>query len=436
MNLTLAEVRDLPLAAALFDWDGAQIAATPDWQGGGAGTVLFGLRAMRLAVATAPPDPAAAAVLDLLLAELSATAASLHGPQRLQVGMLAASLHLVAGRRVSTSGTSHHVIDMAAAGISARTALRLRVDGRPSFPVQAPEVAALCLVQLAVNAERHTRTSEVRLLQEAGAFHLVWAGHAGCAEIVTSRRHLDRERWGMGFCRVAADTLGAAVIPLADRGDGTVGATLELGLNDLALPLAVIRGHRVLKATRTWDEETSSVPGATVEPGSRIAVCLEAAAARPGRVVTHDGWCARLVGDRCWIAIPPDDIVDRARDVLDGMVHERALWEGVSEPHQSRVFALASLLAARLGTALPRVPAGVWNQRMARLAAQLGIPMPAARFRGLGALDPRVVAYLAAEVGAGITTRGDELVLRVRPGLEADPRLSDLVHVEDGVRLS
>src|ERR1019366_9115174 len=165
------------------------------------------------------------------------------------VTMLAASLRLVAGRRVTTVGTSHDVIDLAVAGIGARTALEVHVDGRPAFPVRAPEVAALALVQLAVNAARHRR---------------------------------DRQRWGLGFCRIAADTLGGAIYPPADRGDGTVGATLELGLQDLTLPLAAIRGHRVVKATRTWDEETGCLPGAGVEPGSRLAGCPGAPSGGPG----------------------------------------------------------------------------------------------------------------------------------------------------------
>ena len=436
MNLTLAEVRELPLAAALLDLDGTLIARTPEWNGAGPGTVLYSLRVTRLAVATGAADPAAAALLDLLLAALGDAAGAVQGVQQLRITMLSASLRVVAGRQVATRGSSHDVIDLAVAGIGARTELSVRVEGRPAVPVAAPEVAALCLVQLAVNAERHTRTSWVTLVQDGTAFHVVWPGRSGRPQLPSSRRHLDRARWGLGFCRIAADTLGGAVIPPTDRGDGMVAATLELGLQDLALPLAAVRGQRVHKATRTWDEETGCVPGAAVEPGSRLAICIEAAAAAPGRAVARDGWRARLAGGRCWIAIPPDDVADRARDVVDGLVHERALWEGVPEPHRSRVFALSSLLGGRLGSPMPRVPAGIWNQRMAALATELRLRSEIPRFSGLGAMDPRIVAHLVAELDGELRLLGDALVLELPPDREGDPRVSGLERAGNLVTLS
>jgi hypothetical protein len=436
MNLTIAEIRELPLPAALIDRDDEVIATTPEWRGSGPGTVLFVLRGTRLAVATAGADPASANLLDRVLGTMETAAAALDGAQRRRITMLAASLRVVAGRRVATVGTSHDVIDLAVAGITARTALQVRVEGRPAFPVYAPEVAALALVQLAVNAERHTRTTSVTLAQDGSAFHVVWPGAAGPAAHPAQRSRRDRRRWGLGFCRVAADTLGGAVYPPADRGDGTVAATLELGLKDLALPVAVVRGRRVVKATRTWDEETDLLPGAAVEPGSRLASCVEAAGGSPGRVVIRDGWTSRTAGERTWVAIPPDGVVERARDVLDGIVHERALWEGITPALQARLFALTSLLAARLGSPLPRVPAGVWNERMAGLGTALGLRMEVPRVSALGALDPRITAYLAAEVGSEMIADGDDLLLRVRPGSERDDRLAGLTWVGDAVRLT
>lgn len=435
MNLTIAEFQELPLAGLLMDLEGAPIAATPEWRGAGPGTVLYTLRASRVAVATAPADTVSAALLDRLLAAVAAVADALDGVQRRRIAMLAASLRLVAGRRVTTRGSSHDVVDMALAGIGARTALRVHVGGCPAFPVDAPEVVALCLVQLAVNAERHTRTTQVTLTPEDGAFHVTWQGVAGRPELSTSRRRHDRRGWGLGFARIAADTVGAALHAPAERGDGSVTATLELGLHDLALPLAAVLGGRVVKATRTWDEETGCLPGSAVAAGSRLRACLEAAAGATGSLVTRDGWCARLAGDRCWVAIPPDGVMERALDVVDGMAHERALWDGVPEPHGTRVAALASLLGARLGMPLPRVPASVWNRRMAVLGPALGLAPPP-RLTGLGALEPRICAYLAAELGQGFAVRGDDLLLRVRPGHGGDERLADLTLGVDGVRLT
>ena len=437
MNLTIAEIRELPLPAALLDRDHAVIAATPEWGGAGPGTVLFALRHTTLAVAVVPADPAAAAILDGLLAAMEMTGDALGGDQRMRIVMLAASLRLVAGRRVATRGTSHDVIDLAVSGIRARTALEVSAEGHASVPVQAPEVAALALVQLAVNAERHTRTTSVTLVHDGSAFHVVWPGMAGPGTFPTARNRRDRQRWGLGFCRIAADTLGGAVYPPADRGDGTVGATLELGLHDLALPLAAIRSYRVVKATRTWDEETGYLPGAAVVPASRLAACLDAASRSAGTAVRRDGWTARLVRERYWVAIPPDEVLERARDVLEGIAHGRALWEGIAPRLQARVYALTALLGARLGSALPRVPAGIWNQRMLDLAPALGLRMDVPRLFALGGVDPRIAAYLAAELGSEmVTDDDDDLWLRIRPGMEQDARLVDLTRVGDTVRLT
>jgi len=436
MNLTMSEIRELPLPAALIDRDGELIASTPEWRASGPGTVLFALRGTMLAVASEAPDPGAASLVDRLLNAIDEAGAGLDGTRRQRIATLTTSLRLVSGRRVTTSGSSHDVIELAVAGIKARTGLEVRIDGRPSFPVQAPEVAALVLVQLAANAERHARASSVTLLQDEQSFHVAWPGEAGRVTLSTARRHQDRQRWGLGFCRIAADTLGGAVYSPVDRGDGTVVATLELGLRDLTLPLAAIRYKRVLKATRTWDEETGCLPSATVEPGTRLSACVEAARAAPGAAVRRDGWTARLARERTWVAIPPDGVLDRARDVLDGIAHERALWEGIAPAQQARVVALTLLLGARLSEPLPRVPAGVWNRRMPGLAAAFGLRMEVPRMNALGAVDPRVAAYLAAELGSELVSDGDDLLLRIRTGLEEDDRLAGLVRVGDAVRLT
>jgi hypothetical protein len=124
------------------------------------------------------------------------------------------------------------------------------------------------------------------------------------------------------------------------------------------------------------------------------------------------------------VAIPPDGIVDRARDVLDGMVHERALWDGVPEPQRSRIVALAAILAAILGAELARVPGDTWNRRAQEVARAYGLTMPLPRFTGVGAVDPRVALFLAAEFGEALETEGDELLLRVAADRLDDPLLA------------
>lgn len=108
-------------------------------------------------------------------------------------------------------------------------------------------------------------------------------------------------------------------------------------MNRLSLPLALVRDGTVHKATRTWDEETALLPGRALPPTARAAQCVAAAAATPGSIVRVDGWCARTGRSGTWVAIPPDAVVERARDGLDGMVHERALWDGEGDELYLRI---------------------------------------------------------------------------------------------------
>jgi hypothetical protein len=73
---------------------------------------------------------------------------------------------------------------------------------------------------------------------------------------------------------------------------------------------------------------------------------------------------------------------------------------------------------------------------MASLAPAFDLRMAVPRLSALGGLDPRIAAYLAAELGSEMVSDGDDLLLRIRPGLECDDRLSGLVRVGDAVRLS
>ena len=227
------------------------------------------------------------------------------------------------------------VIDLARAGITARTALRVEAIAGPARPVLGPEVAALVLVQLAVNAERHDAASAVRLEVDRTTFRVAW-NHAGPApRVTTARRKAGRDRWGLGFARVAADAIGGTVYPPRALGDGTLAATLELGIRRLALPLAAVRDGRVCRATRAWDEETGMAPGSATGAGSKLATIQAAAAAVPGRIVADAGFSARSGVDALWVVVPPDDSAVRAREVVSGLTHERALSEHIEEPARS-----------------------------------------------------------------------------------------------------
>jgi hypothetical protein len=437
VNLTLAEIRELPLAAALFDGEDL-LAHTPEWAGAGPGAVAFPVRGRRLVVSTDATHPMCGRVVAQLLEEIEGIARSLPRRQSLRATMLADSLRIVAGGGVTTSGGSADVLEHACAGIASRTALSVSVDRCDNFAVLAPSVAALVLVQLAVNAERHEHAESVVLAAAEEMFTVGWHGSLGAAGAVTARRRAERARWGLGFARIAADAIGGVLYPPADEEGGVHTALLEVGLHHLALPLALLSGGAVRKATRAWDEETALLPGSSLPADSRAARCAAAATSAAGGIVRVDGWSARAVGGGAtWLAIPPDAVVDRARDVLDGMVHERALWEGVPEPGRSRIVALAAILAAMLGAELARVPGETWNRRAPDVAAAYGLAAPLPRFDGAGAVDPRVALFLAREFGDRLDADGDDFYLRIAAEHRDDPLVRVfLAPGDDSLKLS
>jgi hypothetical protein len=413
VNLSLAEIAELPLAAALVDAAGAVIARTPEWDGPGPGAVAYPVRSVRLVVRTQPASAQCDELLSRLLDSIDAAAHALSGTQAQRLRMLGGSLRLVAGREPGGWGTTDDVIELARAGITARTGLTVEAIAGPARPVLGPEVAALVLVQFAVNAERHDAASAVRLEVDRTTFRVVW-NHAGPApRIATARRRADRDRWGLGFARIAADAIGGTVYPPRALGDGRLAATLELGIRRLALPLAAVREGRVCRATRSWDEETGMAPGSSTGPGSKLATIQAAAASVPGRIVVDAGFSARAGVSALWVAVPPDDSAVRAREVVTGLIHERALSEHIDEPARSSIAGLALLLATLLGEPMPRVPIAAWTRRMRELSPAYGIGGGIPDFDGVGAIDPQVVAVLAAS-GDGFEIDGDRLWLRVR----------------------
>jgi hypothetical protein len=418
VNLTIAEIAELPLAAALIDSAGDVVARTPEWDGPGPGAVAYPVRNMRLVVRTQPASPQCDAVLSRLLDAIDASVEGLDRTHAQRVRMLAGSLRLVAGREAGGWGTTDEVIDLARAGITARTGLAVDVMTGAVRPVLAPEVAALVLVQLAVNAERHDAAERVRLEVDKTTFRVVWRRAGDAVRINTARRRAERERWGLGFARIAADAIGGTVYPPRSHGTGEVAAILEMGVRRLALPLAAVRGGQICRATHSWDEETSLGPGATARGATRLGMLCAAAEDEPGRIVGDD-WTARAGEMTTWVAVPPDDSAARARDVVVGLVHERALADRLEEPARSTIGALGLLLATLLGEPMPRVPIATWTRRMAELGPAFGIALTIPRFDGVGAIDPRVVALLAGSA-RGFEIEGDRLWLQIREDCRDD----------------
>ena len=431
MNLTLTDLRALPFASALIGGDGEVIASTPEWRGDGPGSASYPVRRSRLVVCVEPAAPTCVALLDRLLRELDIAAREAVRPYSLQLRMLAASLRVVAGRSVHEHDVrpAGEVLELAEAGIEARTGLRHRIVGfehGPSVGVRGGEAAALVLVQLAVNAERHDAAQAVHLSAARGELRIEWQAKAP-GSVASARRRRDRERWGLGFARIAADAIGGVVHPPQPIRDGTVRAALEFGVPRLSLPLAAVRDAHVVRATRAWDDETSAIPGTPIITVSKVLDAAHAAAARAGTIARTGSFAARQTGDMVWLGVPPDDVADRARDVIDGLTHEQALVDGVAEPRRSRVNALAQLLAHALGARLQRVPSTAWTERMRTLAGQYGLAMPVPEPPAAGATDPAVSALLAAEAGERFEVDGDALWLVLRPSAESNALAAPLL---------
>jgi hypothetical protein len=428
VHLTLTDLREIPLAAALVEGRHDVIAHTPEWPGAAPASIAYPVRGKRLVVATRGAEQTCSDLLDELLVTLHEACAAATGASALRLRMITASIGLLADSGPPGAGTTDDVVELARAGIAARTSLHVDVDidGAGAQPVIAPEVVALVLVQLAVNAETHAQAASVAISHHASSFRVSWAGGNGGPSLQTARRRSDRHRWGMGFARIAADALGATVYAPRESTDGTMEATLELGLGRLALPLAAVRDDRVGRATRAWDEETHVIPGALVSASPRLVAVVDAARAAGGAIALVEGWAARAAGPLVWVAVPPDDASARMHDVLDGLVHERALTEGLSLADASRIRALSLVLGVCLGRALPRVPADAWRRRMLTLATAFpSLDVPS--FKGLGAMDPDVVALLAAYPGADFEVDGDQMSLRIASARIAEPAVRALL---------
>jgi hypothetical protein len=412
MRLEPSEVPALPLPAALLDGEGCTVAATPEWAGRCPGTVAYRAGAGHLLVAPDAPTPELDQLMGRLLDELGAAAAALGGDARLQASVLAAGLALVGGRPAGAepAGTAEDVVALAAAAVRARTqALSVQVVGPlPRVAVPAPAAIALALVQLAVNAQRHEEADRVFVRVGPGpTFSVEWPGEPQPAGAVRSHRHvLRRERWGLGYVRMVADALGGVALPPGPAGHGLNGACLGLGPARLGLPLACARDGRVERATQAWDEDPA-MPAQGHAVDGPLAALVEAAAARPGLIAYQGLHRARLRRDRTWTVLAPESGSSRARDLLRGLHHERALWSA-PEPHATRVSALTTLLQVAMGDPWPSVPPGVFREGFPAACAALGVAAPEPP-DVVAPPDPRAVALVLADAGGRLVRRGDEV---------------------------
>jgi hypothetical protein len=411
VRLDPAEVVELPLAAALLDRDGRHLAATPEWLGAGPGAIVYQLGQAHLLIAAEVPTPELDSLVERLLETMREAGAIVSSGDSKRIEVLVAGLELVAGRPpgASGAGTVWQVLELAAAAISARTqGVAVDLQGPvPDLRVPAPAAVALALTQLAVNAHQHEKAARLQLRVAAGpTFYVEWPDPSRGTVRMASHRHPSRRSgWGWGYVQMVADALGATALPPGPTVEGMVGACLGLGSLQLTLPLALVRGNRVERSTLAWDQDPRA-PAIGEDPGA-LAQLLRAASEEPGRIVYRDLYRARAVGDHAWMALAPESGTSRARDLVKGLAHERALWSA-PEPLATRFHGLAVLLGIALGEPWPSVPPSVWETSAPAAAEALGVPLPA-RLEVLVLPDPRVVAVLLSELDGTLRLQGGQL---------------------------
>jgi len=412
VRLSAADIAALPLPVALFDRDGALLASSAEWAGGGPGTVVYRLPAASLAVGCDEQDADIAGLLAELVTAMREGAQVCEGAQQLRLGALASSVALVAGIPDLHGGTTADVLDNLAALLSTVSAHGVTIGAHTPGAVPDAPVLALALLQLVVNARRHDDATEVTLDIDPGpAFCVRWHGGLPPQGVSTARHQADRDRWGLGFVRLAMDALGGVSLSPASDGVGQVTAILSVDPSPrLQLPLAAIRNGVVDAASPAWDEETQLPPGSRLpERWSRL---VDAASSSPGVIQRARTARARAAEGTVWIAIPPEGTADRARDVIRGLEHERDLLDA-PQPFATLVEGLAGVIALLLGDHPHRVTPAAFAQGYRSAADAVAAPQFTSRFKGVAAPNPALVAVLGSRFAAKLSIRNDQLALQV-----------------------
>lgn len=411
MRLSAADVAALPLPVALFDRDGALLASSAEWAGGGPGTVVYRLPAASLAVGCDEQDADIAGLLTELVTAMREGAKACEGAQQLRLGALASSVALVAGIPDLHGGSTGDVLDNLAALLSTVSAHGVTTGEHTPGAVPDAPVLALALLQLVINARRHDDATDVTIDIDPGpAFRVRWHGELPPQGISTARHQADRDRWGLGFVRLAMDALGGVYLSPASHGFDQVTAILSVDPSPrLQLPLAAIRNGVVDAASPAWDEETQLPPGSRLpERWSRL---VDAASNSPRGIQHARTARARAVAGTVWIAIPPEGTADRARDVIRGLEHERDLLDA-PQPFATVVEGLAGVIALLLGDDPHRVTPTAFDEGYAIAAEAVAAPPFPGRFTGPAAPGPALIAVLASRVAAKLSMRDDRLAVQ------------------------
>lgn len=451
--LDLRSITRLPVAAALFDQSGAQLAATPEWSGLTLGSVGYAFEGMHLAVAPwgEGDDLEAAAgamVVARLVDALSDSAARVDDSVGHRLLALAEALQMLTGRAALTTGTTDDVVAYLTAVLPARTDVTVRFHPTTACSVPAPAGIANALLQLVVNAAEHSGAPSVDLFVEtafgAPSFRLQWPGPPPPPEgqlLKTSRRQHrtagpSGRGTGMVAARVIADAVGARILgplPGMDPRSGlpdnaTTRVHFDLGSRALALPLAKVREGTIGWANTAWLEERLPARGQPVT--GQVADIVDAALHRYGTVARLGDLAARTAVDGVWLTQPPDETPERALLAARYIEHERALCVA-GPPHEQRARSLATFLLFICGEDLPYVTADAWNDSIASECSAYGDVPQLPRFNRERILDPMLCAFLIHDAADEVVCGGDgHILIHIRP----DRRSDAFIHLLAGDR--
>ncbi len=185
------------------------------------------------------------------------------GAQQLRLGALASSVALVAGIPDLHGGSTADVLDNLTALLSTVSAHGVTIGEHTPGAVPDAPVLALALLQLVINARRHDDATEVTIDIDPGpAFRVQWHGELPPQGVSTARHQADRDRWGLGFVRLAMDALGGVSLSPASHGVGQVTAILSVDPSPrLQLPLAAIRKASSMRHRRHGTRRPSCLRG-------------------------------------------------------------------------------------------------------------------------------------------------------------------------------
>jgi hypothetical protein len=421
MRLAAADIAALPLPVAIFDRDGVTLSRSPEWLGIGPGAVTYRLPTTTLVVGGADYDPDVTALTAQLIDEMRAAAETVGGATGQRLEVLAISLAMLAGDTNLYRGTTDDVLEYLTAALATVSLTPVEVTRHTEGSVPDAAITALALKQLIVNARRHDDATRVVLAIEPGpTFVLEWSGDPREHGVTTSRHQADRERWGLGYVRLASDALGAVFLAPAKTTPGRLRAVLALDTAPrLRLPLAAVdRSGRVVRASPAWDEETHAVPGSRVP--DEICRLVDQALQCPETIVAAGSLRARSDSTRIWVAIPPQGATDRARDVIRGLAHERDLIE-TPEPHATVIEGLTGIVALLLGDPPRRFRPVEFDRRYRISCAALRVPPSGTPYRGDPAPDPSIAAYLAARLHARVHQSDGTLRVAMTSATRNDP---------------